>query len=490
MRAVVFFDQGTQRAVRVVVAHSPLDPATDVRYYWLGFLAATTIARPLEQGGRPIRYLEVGPGTEGHAFEALIWPERSPEEVAAVARDLAARSAAAGWEVAELRAWANGPGAIAITLRLTERGLLDGRADWSTTLFGSEEWSYSRLLRIEAPDGSLLAGGGSVGERGGFGRNEPYGPPRDVPPPADLHGPTHLDLTVEDPAYGDGPTRRFRFVLDCDGGASDGIPDVPATCRRLVGDRYALLLPAPPDVVCTGVMGAPSMSLRGTFLGVPVARAFGSCNSLTVQRWMDVLRIPASTAYVATTNDRYGASLVRIVGGTPAERRAARTTLVGVSYGIVERVTFARRNGRRIVTVVPKRPEAYEETRQADVDWVAGQVRRDIVRRLAGHDAAPSGRGVARRIQSRANTLLSRAIRAGWYVRSVRGWNLGPGGAFVVTLRLTERELLGGRNRWVLDVTPDARRERYAVRFAIEAPDGTLVAGGTARPALTRGRRS
>ena len=63
-------------------------------------------------------------------------------------------------------------------------------------------------------------------------------------------------------------------------------------------------------------------------------------------------------------------------------------------------------------------------------------------------------------------------------MRSVAGWNLGPGGAFVVTLRLTERELLGGRDRWVEDIAPDARRERYGVRFDIEAPDGTLVAGG------------
>ena len=185
VRAVVFFDQGKQRAVRVVVAHSPLDPATDVRYYWLGFLAATTIARPLEQAGQPIRYLEVGPGTEGHAFEALIWPERSPEEVAAVARDLAARSAAAGWEVAELRAWAGRPGRHRDHAAARDVGLLDGRADSSRRRCSAPRSGPTRAwFASRPPTAGYLAGGGSIGERGGFGRDEPYGPPRDVRPPA------------------------------------------------------------------------------------------------------------------------------------------------------------------------------------------------------------------------------------------------------------------------------------------------------------------
>ena len=409
-------------------------------------------------------------------FEALTWPERSPEEVAAVARDLAARSAAAGWEVAGLRAWANGPGAIAITLRLTERGLLDGRADWSTTLFGTEAWSYSRLLRIEAPDGSLLAGGGSVGEAGGFGRSEPYGPPRDVPPPADLHGSTHLDLTVEDPAYGNGPTRRFHFVLDCDGGASDGIADAPATCRRLVGDRYALLLPAPPDVVCTGVMGAPTMSLQGTFLGVPVARAFGSCHPLTVERWMEVLRIPPADAYVAR-GDASSAAQVPIAGGTRAERRAARRTLEGVGYGDVGRVTFTRQGGRRAIDVAPHVRAAQFGLPPGDAVWLAGQVRREIARRLHGQDVAVPGRAGHAGVVERARELLRRAVAAGWYVRSVQGWNLRPGGAYLVTLRLTESQLRAGHEGWLEALAPDRQRRRYAVRVDVEAPDGELVAG-------------
>ena len=100
-----------------------------------------------------------------------------------------------------------------------------------------------RPVRVEAPDGSLLAGGGSVGETGGFGRSEPYGPPRDVPPPADLHGSTHLDLTIEDPAYGNGPTRRFHFVLDCDGGASAMPSDAPPSQSRTKWKRRVGPLP-------------------------------------------------------------------------------------------------------------------------------------------------------------------------------------------------------------------------------------------------------
>ena len=230
---------------------TPLRPDADVRDYWLAFLAARRSRDRSSRAAGPIRYLEVGPGTEGHAFEALDLAGADTEEVAAVARDLAARAAAAGWEVAELRAWPDGPGAIAITLRLTERGLLDGRCRLVDDAVRHRASGATRACcASRRPTARCSRAAGRSARRGGFGRNAPYGPPRDVPPPADLDGPTQLDLTVEDPAYGDGPTRRFRFVLDCDGGASDGIADVPATCRRLVGDRYALLLPAPPDVGC------------------------------------------------------------------------------------------------------------------------------------------------------------------------------------------------------------------------------------------------
>jgi hypothetical protein len=105
-------------------------------------------------------------------------------------------------------------------------------------------------------------------------------------------------------------------------------------------------------------------------------------------------------------------------------------------------------------------------------------VRQTIIRRLHGQDAAMTARYVGLRLDSRGGTLLSRARRSGWYASSVQGWNLRPGGAFVVTLRLTERELLDGRTGWLQDIAADRDRERYAVRFDVEAPDGTLVAGG------------
>ena len=119
---------------------------------------------------------------------------------------------------------------------------------------------------------------------------------------------------------------------------------------------------------------------------------------------------------------------MRIVGGTPAERRAARATLTGVSYGVVERVTFARRNGRRVVTVVPVRPEAYAEARQADVDWVADEVRQEIVRRLSGQDTATTTRRPRSPRFPRQHAPDPRAARR--LVRPQRpGWNLRPGGA-------------------------------------------------------------
>ena len=45
-------------------------------------------------------------------------------------------------------------------------GGVDGRTDWQSTLFDGE-WTYAHLLRIEAPNGTLLHGAGSIGTSGG-----------------------------------------------------------------------------------------------------------------------------------------------------------------------------------------------------------------------------------------------------------------------------------------------------------------------------------
>ena len=192
---------------------------------------------------------------------------------------------------------------------------------------------------------------------------------------------------------------------------------------------------------------------------------------------MEALRIPPAGAFVAI-GDEYSARLVPLRGGTPAERRVARRVLQGVGYGVVGRIAFSRRGGRRVVEVVPFASAPVLGLPARDSAWVAGEVRQEIVRRLHGQDAAPTGRGRYATLSRRGDALLRRAVAAGWDVRSVQGWNLGPGGAFIVTLRLTERELLDGRTGWVEDIAADRHRERYGVRFDVEAPDGTLVAGG------------
>jgi hypothetical protein len=475
VRAVVFFDQGRRRAVRVVLARRPLRPGADPREEWLATLVTSEIARALQTGARPIGWLELAPGGGGFANQRETWPTRTPDEVATLGRELAARAAGGGWEVVGLRAWPIGAGALAVTLRLSERGMLDGRTDWSSTLFGLDP-TYSRLLRVEAPDGTALSIAGTLGPNGGFSASEPSAG-NDAAVPIGLAGPTRLELAVEDPPDGNGPARRFAYVLDCDGGPSSGIADVPALCARLVGGRYALLPPVASDGLCSGLVGAPSMSLRGTFLGVAVSRGFGSCSTGTTARWMEALRIPPEGAFVAIGDD-YSARLVPLRGGTPAERRAARRVLAGVGYGVIGRIAFSRRGGRRVVEVVPFASALVPGPPARDSAWIADVVRQEIERRLHGQDAAPTGRGRYATLSRRGDALVRRAVAAGWDVRSVLGWNLGSGGAFVVTLRLTERELLDGRTGWVEDIAADRYRERYAVRFDVEAPDGTLVAGG------------
>ena len=111
---------------------------------------------------------------------------------------------------------------------------------------------------------------GTLGANGGFGRSEPYGEPRDAPPPAGLAGPTRVELEVEDPPYGNGPERRFRFVLDCAGGRVDRRRRCPGALRP-PGRQPLRAAPADrSDALCSGIVGAPSVALAGTFLGVAV----------------------------------------------------------------------------------------------------------------------------------------------------------------------------------------------------------------------------
>ena len=251
---------------------------------------------------------------------------------------------------------------------------------------------YSRLVRIEAPDGSLLAGGGSIGERGGFGRERAVRPAagraatgrpaRPDPPRPDRRGP-RLRRRADPPLPLRARLRRRRV------GRHPGRPgDVPPAGRRPL--RAAASGPAGRRVHRRH--GCPQHEPAGN-----VPRRAGRARVRVVQlahvqRWTDVLRIPASTAMsprptIPTARRWCGSSAERLPSAGPPA-----ATLAGVSYGVVERVTFARRNGRRVVTVVPEATGGVLRDPQADVDWVADQVRQEIVRRLSGQDTATTRR--------------------------------------------------------------------------------------------------
>ena len=174
----------------------------------------------------------------------------------------------------------------------TVRQFLDGRTDWSSLLLAdrSKPSGYSALLVVEAPDGTPVHWSGNVRRSSGFAAYGALGAPRGhATPPPGLHGPTLLRLTYT-PMGAGGQEPPRRFVLDCDGGRSSGLPDPGQVCRRLVSDRYALLAPVVSDSSCSGVP-ADTLDVRGRVFGVAVERSYSSCYGETTARWHSLLNM-------------------------------------------------------------------------------------------------------------------------------------------------------------------------------------------------------
>ncbi len=281
-------------------------------------------------------------------------------------------------------------------------------------------------------------------------------------------------------------------MLDCAAGPSVGVPDPPAACAQLIARRYSLLAPVVSDSTCAGD-SSDTMELSGTFLGVDIVRGYDQCYGGTTGAWQELLGVPAR-ASVDFSGDRYSAAAVRIAGATPAERRIMRRALAHVPTSLpVDRIVFGWQGRRRgfslVVGADGVRVPAFERR------WLASVVVEDLARRLRGaglpvwwvgvgtnlNDTWPFLNDRVPRRNAGATLTLTRAIRqraidAGWIVRAVRGWQVGPG-AVALTLRLTERQFLDGLADWTHTLLADASDldDGYAAQLVIEAPDGTPV---------------
>jgi hypothetical protein len=74
----------------------------------------------------------------------------------------------------------------------------------------------------------------------------------------------------------------------CGSGGSLTAAQAPATgpgdCRRLLADRWALLVPET-ALTCGGPAGGWVVSITGTFAGQPVSRGYDGCYGATALRW-------------------------------------------------------------------------------------------------------------------------------------------------------------------------------------------------------------
>jgi hypothetical protein len=76
--------------------------------------------------------------------------------------------------------------------------------------------------------------------------------------------------------------------VDCTNVVTD--PTVAALCRDVDLDRYALLQPLVAGPGCVGGIASPQITVRGTFAGRPIDRAYGTCEEAAGARWIALLR--------------------------------------------------------------------------------------------------------------------------------------------------------------------------------------------------------
>lgn len=269
------------RRARALIVELPA--GVDARQAWLATLVVREIARRQLRSEHPIRWIGTSPGGST-SYVRDGWAPRGRQALAALAREVRDETAARGFH-ASVQTWPLGAGAVALTVRLTERGLLEGRTDWTGPTFDRRR--FSGLLRVTAPDGTVLQTSGNMGRASGLAGHDAE-EPRPNPPAPGLDGRTLLRLRVTTP---DGPRR---LVLDCDGDSSRGIERPRPVCARVRRERYALFVPSASIGGGGCLAGGARVQVDGTYLGVRIVRDFGGCFTGTSQRWLRALGLDAS----------------------------------------------------------------------------------------------------------------------------------------------------------------------------------------------------
>jgi hypothetical protein len=86
---------------------------------------------------------------------------------------------------------------------------------------------------------------------------------------------------------------RHYLVLAGPAGACNGTspPARGSLCRRVLADRWALLVPNAGNACPGSPLGAWNVSINGTLAGYAVSRSYNGCFGGTVQRWARLLGV-------------------------------------------------------------------------------------------------------------------------------------------------------------------------------------------------------
>ncbi len=179
-----------------------------------------------------------------------------------------------------------GAGGLDVVVRLREDQLLEaGLTAALTGLLGAT--GPPHFLAVEAPDGTAIAYGGTFANGGSWSYGGDTGTrpvPRSLPRWL-WSAPTDLVVRM---TRGVGLVRAHAVHITCDGTAP---PARDSLCRRVLADRWALLVPEAENVCPGSPVGAWNVSVEGTLAGRPLSRSYNGCFGGTVKRWARFLGV-------------------------------------------------------------------------------------------------------------------------------------------------------------------------------------------------------
>jgi hypothetical protein len=302
--ALAALDPGAVTSARITGAHYlVLGPSAErgpsaafLRSQWEAqALVGTVAARFSAAGDRLVGYRMIGncgPGAScasGGTLTVAGTPSVGPRGARQLRTAVLARAQAAGIAVLTNRVLPIGGGLLSVVVRLREDQLLDARAQRAlTTLFGPVASAPGPLhfLSIEAPNGTSIGYGGTVvnGGNWNYGGGTGGAPVPRTAPAALWQARTDISVHITRGSGAPATDRTFRFT--CGAGAS-----AKGDCKRLLADRWSLLVPTAGGVCPASPAGAWNISVTGTFAGRAIARNYNGCYRATGLRWARFLGV-------------------------------------------------------------------------------------------------------------------------------------------------------------------------------------------------------